>query len=83
MKTTHRLVVIDTEMAVKLPPSGTAPSLGYTEHYAAPEAIGDDGVVNATTDIFSAGRILIENVRDSASMNMLSFKFAIASGCSG
>ena len=58
----HRLHVIDTEMSVVLPTSRagprTAPSLGYTDEYAAPEALGHHGVVNDTTDVYALGMIL-------------------------
>ena len=57
-------------MAVELPPSGTAPSRGYTEAYAAPEAVGSDGVVNATTDVFSVGKILKDYVRHCPSVGV-------------
>ena len=69
-RTYHLHVIqVDTEMpvAVELPPSGMAPSRGYTEAYAAPEAIGSDsdGVVpvNTTTDIYSPGKVLMDYVR--------------------
>ena len=52
------LQVIDTETSVELSESGSAPCLGYTEGYAPPEAVGDDGVVNATTDVYALGKVL-------------------------
>ena len=58
----YLLHVIDTEMSVALPTSGprTAPSLGYTDEYAAPEALGPRGVVNDTTDVYALGKVLLQ-----------------------